>query len=69
MKYKAKKSYNDLPSSENFQSLDMGSKHIWLIEGLEIIFNGDLPDPLKDHLIEVKEKAEVNKKIDKKENK
>ena len=66
MKYKAKKSYNDLPSSENLQSLGMGSKHIWLIEGLEITFNGELPDSLKDHLIEVKEKAEVKQKIEKK---
>ena len=66
MKYKAKKSYNDLPSSENFQSLGLGSKHAWLLEGLEIIFNGSLPDSLKDHLIEVKEKAEVKQKIEKK---
>ena len=65
MKYKAKKSYNDLPSSENLQSLGLGSKHAWLLEGLEIIFNGSLPDSLKDHLIEVKEKAEVKAKKEK----
>ena len=56
MKYKAKKSYAELPSTENFLSLGMASKHTFLIEGLEIAFNGTLTDKLKAHLIEVKEK-------------
>ena len=64
MKYKAKKTYAELPSSENFLSLGMASKHTFLIEGLEIAFNGALPDGLKDHLSEVKEK-EIKEKGDK----
>ena len=56
MKYKAKKSYAELPPTENLLSLGMASKHTFLTEGLEIEFNGNLPEGLKDHLIEVKEK-------------
>ena len=58
MKYKAKKSYSELPPSENFLSLGMASKHIYLIEGLEITYNGNLTKELKDHLSEVKEQKE-----------
>ena len=54
MKYKAKKSYAELPPTENFLSLGMASKHTFLIEGLEITYNGTLPEGLKDHLGEVK---------------
>ena len=62
MKYKAKKSYAELPPTDNFLSLGMASKHIYLIEGLEITFNGTLPEGLKDHLSEVKEKKEKGDK-------
>ena len=58
MKYKAKKSYAELPPTENFLSLGMASKHIWLMEGLEIAYNGNLPKEIKDHLSEVKEKGD-----------
>ena len=64
MKYKAKKSYAELPPTENFLSLGMASKHTFLIEGLEITYNGTLPKELKDHLSEVKEK-EAKEKGDK----
>ena len=62
MKYKAKKTYAELPPTENFLSLGMASKHIYLIEGLEITFNGILTKELKDHLSEVKEKKEKGDK-------
>mgnify|MGYP005834385281 CR=1 FL=1 len=62
MKYKAKKSYAELPPTDNFLSLGMASKHTFLIEGLEIAFNGTLPKGLEDHLSEVKEKKEVKEK-------
>ena len=58
MKYKAKKSYAELPPTENFLSLGMASKHIFLIEGLEITYNGNLTKGLKDHLSEIKEKGD-----------
>ena len=58
MKYKAKSSYKDLSDSENFLSLGMASKHIWLIEGMEITTNTALPKELKKHLDEVKEKGD-----------
>ena len=58
MIYKAKKTNAELPSSENFLSLGMASKHIWLMEGLEIAYNGNLPKEIKDHLSEVKEKGD-----------
>ena len=62
MKYKAKDSYKKLSSNENFMSLGMASKHTFLIEGLEITFNGNLTKELKDHLNEIKEKKEKGAK-------
>ena len=58
MKYKAKKSYAELPPTENFLSLGMASKHTFLIEGMEITTNTALPKELKKHLDEVKEKGD-----------
>lgn len=54
-KYKAKKSYFELPNEENLISLGMASKHVWLSEGLEITLN-DLPKDLEGHLSEIKSK-------------
>ena len=50
MKYKAKDSYKKLSSDKNFMSLGMASKHIFLIEGLEITVSRTLTKELKDHL-------------------
>ncbi|QDP67957.1 MAG: hypothetical protein Tp1122DCM00d2C27307611_47 [Prokaryotic dsDNA virus sp.] len=54
MKIKAKASYKKLDNTENYLSLSSASKHIKLMEGLEIEIKGDIPEGLKDHLIEIK---------------
>ena len=54
-KYKAKKSYSNLSGQENLLSIGMASKHIWLLEGLEVTLN-NLPEGLEDHLSEVNSK-------------
>lgn len=54
-KYKAKKSYSDISDQENLLSFGMASKHLWLLEGLEVTLK-DLPKGLEEHLSEVKSK-------------
>ena len=53
MKYKAKKAYSELENKDNFKGLGMASKHIWLVDGLTIEFNGKLPEKLSKTLTEV----------------
>ena len=60
-KYKAKKSYDELSDSENFLSLGMASKHIYLQDGLEITYNGELSEELEKHLTKVGEKKAPDK--------
>ena len=53
MKYKAKASYLELDDTKNFNSFGSSSKHLWLLEGLEIEIKV-VPDALKEHLTEIK---------------
>ena len=53
MKYKAKPSYLALDDTKNFNSFGSSSKHLWLLEGLEIEIKV-VPDGLKEHLTEIK---------------
>jgi|TARA_R100000808_G_scaffold13648_1_gene32915 hypothetical protein len=58
MKYKAKESYKSLDAADSFLGLGMASKHIWLIEGQEIEYNGKMPKAMSKHLEEVKSKEQ-----------
>jgi hypothetical protein len=55
MKYKAKESYKSLDAANNFMSLGMASKHLWLLDGQEIEYNGKLSKDMQKHLEEVKD--------------
>ena len=35
-KYKAKASYKNLSNDENYNAFNSASKHIWLMDGLEV---------------------------------
>jgi|TARA_R110000824_G_scaffold108603_1_gene255750 hypothetical protein len=52
--YKAKPGYKDLPEKDNMLGLGCASKHIWLLEGMQINYSGKLPEKLKKCLDEVK---------------
>ena len=53
MKYKAKASYLELDDTKNFNSFGSSSKHLWLLEGLEVEIK-IVPNGLKEHLTEIK---------------
>ena len=53
MKYKAKASYKELDDTKNFNSCGSSSKHLWLLEGLEVEIKV-VPDGLKEYLTEIK---------------
>ena len=53
MKYKAKASYKELDDTKNFNSFGSSSKHLWLLEGLEVEIK-IVPNTLKEHLKEIK---------------
>ena len=53
MKYKAKASYSELDDTKNFNSFGSSSKHLWLLEGLEVEIK-IVPNELKEHLTEIK---------------
>lgn len=53
MKYKAKASYLELDDTKNFNSFGSSSKHLWLLEGLEVEIK-IVPNELKEHLTEIK---------------
>ena len=53
MKYKAKPSYLALDDTKNFNSFSSSSKHLWLLEGLEVEIK-IVPNGLKEHLTEIK---------------
>lgn len=59
MKYKAKKSYYELPNSENYVSFGSASTHLRLIDGLWVECNP--PSELMEHLQEQKS-SKKNKK-------
>ena len=52
-KYKAKASYKNLSNDENYNAFNSASKHIWLMDGLEVEIK-TVPDKLKEHLTEIK---------------
>tara|TARA_A100001201_G_scaffold143754_1_gene147220 strand:+ start:330 stop:509 length:180 start_codon:yes stop_codon:yes gene_type:complete len=58
MKIKAKESYKSLDASQNFLSLGSASKHLWLLAGKEIEYNGKLPKEMQKHIEEVKSKEQ-----------
>ena len=60
-KYKAKASYEELDDSINFNAFGSASKHLWLMEGLEVEIK-NVPNKLKEHLTEIKNKKEGGKK-------
>tara|TARA_R110000744_G_scaffold217238_9_gene335997 strand:- start:5000 stop:5197 length:198 start_codon:yes stop_codon:yes gene_type:complete len=57
MELKAKASYASLGDKDNFLSLGAASKHIWLLAGKNIFYNGSISDKLMKHLDEVKPRA------------
>lgn len=59
MKYKAKESYRGLDATKNFMSLGMASRHIWLLDGQVIEYNGKLSKDMQKHLEEVKDVSKV----------
>ena len=61
MKYKAKASYKELDDTKNFNSFGSSSKHMWLLEGLEIEIKV-VPDALKEQLTEIKNTNKVGNK-------
>jgi hypothetical protein len=67
MKYKAKKSYAELSGTKNFEALGSASTHILLVAGQSVeISKALLPlsKELEDCLIEIKEKAQPEKKVE-----
>ena len=52
-KYKAKASYKELNNTKNFHAFGSASKHLWLMEGLEVEIKS-VPKDLKEHLTEIK---------------
>mgnify|MGYP003677729421 CR=1 FL=1 len=60
-KYKAKASYKELDDTKNFNAFGSASKHLWLVEGLEVEIK-NVPNKLKEHLTEIKNKKEGGKK-------
>ena len=60
-KYKAKASYKELNNTKNFHAFGSASKHLWLMEGLEVEIK-IVPKKLKEHLTEIKNKKEGGKK-------
>ena len=61
MKYKAKASYTGLDDTKNFNAFGSASKHLWLMEGLEVEIK-IVPKDLKEHLIEPKNTSKGGKK-------
>jgi len=66
MKYKAKKSYAELPNTKNFLAKGSASTHLLLVAGKAVEITEDL-FPFSKELEECL--VEVNKKKEKKENK
>ena len=67
MKYKAKKSYAEFPVNKNFEALGSASTHLLLVAGKTVEVNKTLlplSKELEDCLIEVKEKAQSEKKVE-----
>tara|TARA_R100000734_G_C3316688_1_gene109303 strand:- start:29 stop:217 length:189 start_codon:yes stop_codon:yes gene_type:complete len=62
MKVKAKASYKKLSRDKNYIAFDSTSKHLWLMDDREIEIKGDVPEALKEHLIEIKDTNEGGKK-------
>ena len=60
-KYKAKASYKELNDTKNFHAFGSASKHLWLMEGLEVEIKS-VPKDLKEHLIETKNTSKGGKK-------
>ncbi len=60
-KYKAKASYKDLDDTKNYNAFGSASKHLWLMEGLEVEVK-IVPNELKEHLIEIKNTSKGGKK-------
>ena len=60
-KYKAKASYKELDDTKNFNAFGSASKHLWLMEGLEVEIKS-VPKDLKEHLIETKNTSKGGKK-------
>ena len=60
-KYKAKASYKNLSNDENYNAFNSASKHIWLMDGLEVEIK-TVPDKLKEHLTEIKNTSKGGKK-------
>ena len=60
-KYKAKASYKELNNTKNFHAFGSASKHLWLMEGLEVEIKS-VPKDLKEHLIETKNTSKGGKK-------
>ena len=60
-KYKAKESYKGLDNTKNFNAFGSASKHLWLMEGLEVEIKS-VPDGLKEHLTEIKSTSKGGKK-------
>ena len=60
-KYKAKGSYKDLDDTKNYNAFGSASKHLWLMEGLEVEIKS-VPDGLKEHLTEIKDTNKGGKK-------
>ena len=60
-KYKAKASYKDLDDTKNYNAFGSASKHLWLMEGLEVEIKS-VPDGLKEHLTEIKDTNKGGKK-------
>jgi|TARA_R100000458_G_C8134844_1_gene148391 hypothetical protein len=61
LKYKAKASYKGLDDTENFNAHGSASKHLWLLEGLEVEIK-NVPKNIKEHLTEVKNTTKGGKK-------
>ena len=59
-KYKAKASYKELNNTKNFHAFGSASKHLWLMEGLEVEIK-NVPNKLKEHLTEIKNKKKGGK--------
>ena len=62
MKIKAKGSYSGLDDTQNFNSLLSASTHLKLLAGLTVVWKGNIPKDLKEHLTEIKNTDKGGKK-------
>tara|TARA_Y100001963_G_C6782611_1_gene450839 strand:- start:2557 stop:2736 length:180 start_codon:yes stop_codon:yes gene_type:complete len=58
MKYKAKKTYEELPNDKNFLQLGSASTHLRLVAGETVEIKMPIPKDIKNCLTEIKSKGD-----------